>query len=239
MIVGITMAAAVSMIGYQYKELTHIKEQLASHSLKYLLLQNIKDLARCSCHFTQSNMDANGDSLGPFTIDTTTDDGDSYNEINLGSIRSGCDFSSINNVIIKNGDRLPGTSVEVEGIVAKVSGPTGEVNEFLATITVSYKQKPGSRLLRSIEIPTILSIDTAQGDDGIHPIKSCGPQQQMTTSPHSNTIIVTNFGSVVCGKDIRGSDNADCSGIHENDLKWANIGSFRSQELSHLVPLGI
>ena len=99
LIVGITISASFSMISSQINDVKELRRQLTAMNLKHFIVQAIRNHNNCKCHLTQDSTikDALGINLGPFTIDTTITGHQTSPDINLGSLRSGCDFRNTYN----------------------------------------------------------------------------------------------------------------------------------------------
>ena len=158
---GIVFAAVISMLSVQSKEAKSIKQQLASMNTKYFILQTLARSNSCTCQFDD------------FDIDTTKSP---TNDIPLGTFRSGCETSSDDNIIVKEGDPVKGVpSLTVESVkvtnVEKIVGTTGE---YKGELTITYANRGLVRAIRPIEIDLIFSVNTAGGDDDTaRPIASC------------------------------------------------------------------
>ncbi len=183
-IVGVGMSAMISMLTFQHKELQSIKEQLVSANIKQFILQTVRDLENCDCHFKPSSYatlrnvngklrDANGIDLGPFTIDTTAA---TIGDINLGSFRSGgCPFTSTSNTIVKTGQLIKGVGqLKTKSVTAKNIVPIVNRNgEYTAELTVDFESS--HRALRPAIVDIILSVD-ASIDPKAATISHCGPK---------------------------------------------------------------
>ena len=193
-ITGMLLTTLIQMFSFQHTELTSIKEQLAAASNHYLILQALKNTETCNCHFKDSINSSPEDGLqqtiGPFTIDTRPDQTPS--DINLGSIRTGCDFTGPHNIIAAAGtavyNRLTVQSVQVKNI-----RPTGTVGEFQGDLKIAYVDGSYVRAFRPPQASLLLSTSPA---DAVAPgridapIVSCGklvaarvdPAQQLEIS---------------------------------------------------------
>ncbi len=174
----------ISMLTFQHKELQSIKEQLVSANIKQFILQTVRDLENCDCHFKPSSYatlrnvngklrDANGIDLGPFTIDTTAA---TIGDINLGSFRSGgCPFTSTSNTIVKTGQLIKGVGqLKTKSVTAKNIVPIVNRNgEYTAELTVDFESS--HRALRPAIVDIILSVD-ASIDPKAATISHCGPK---------------------------------------------------------------
>ena len=219
LIVGITSSALVSMITYQHREVNHIKRQLTSASLKYFIIQNIKNINRCDCHFAQdpTDVDPNNVNLGPFTIDTTLPDGTDIPDINLGSVRSGCDFTRIDNIIARTGDPLPGTALNVESVAVRSISLTDTPAEYRGKLTLDYEGGTWAQRIRPIEIDLLFAVDGAAGTPRARPIRGCGPVVASAYQDDPVVVVATLSMPQVCSGQtgpvmLYGPANTDCTG---------------------------
>ena len=143
-------------------------------NLKHFILQTMTKLSNCTCHFHQT---VSPSAPGPFNIDTTITDEQTSHEINLGSFRSSCDFSSDNNIIVSNNQEVKGSSgMTVESVkVTEIRRSGG--NAYQGVLTVGFKGRGLVRAIRPIEVDVILTVDSSAGvDDTERPIKLCGAE---------------------------------------------------------------
>ncbi len=157
-IVGVGMSAMISMLSFQHRELQSIKEQLISSNIKQFILQTMKDLRKCDCHFNSSLNSGpfNGEAVGPFTIDMTTPP---IGDINLGSLRTGCDFTGTNNIIVAAGATIKNMGrLKTKSVRAKKIQPTTTLGEYQAELTVDFETP--NRPLRPVVVDILLSVDT-------------------------------------------------------------------------------
>ena len=169
---GIVFSAMISMLSVQHKELKSIKQQLLTMNLKHFILQTMTKTSNCTCHFHQT---VSPSAPGPFNIDTTITDEQTSHDINLGSFRSSCDFSSDNNIIVADNQEVKGSSgMTVESVkVNEIRRSGGEV--YQGVLTVGFKGRGLVRAIRPIEVDVILTVDSSAGaDDTERPIKFCG-----------------------------------------------------------------
>ena len=131
-------------------------------------------LSNCTCHFHQT---VSPSAPGPFNIDTTITEDQTSHDINLGSFRSSCDFSSDNNIIVADNKEVKGSSgMTVESVkVTEIRRSGG--NAYQGVLTVGFKGSGLVRAIRPIEVDVILTIDPSAGaDDTERPIKLCGAE---------------------------------------------------------------
>ena len=178
-IIGIAFSAIVSMLSTQSKESLFIRQQVSGSSLKYLLLQVLHKSASdtCSCHFnpTKRNPQPDPNKVVGFNIDTTQEA--DIDDIDLGTLRSGCDFSdpapplTAKNIIVQAGKELKDELLTVKSVKVSDIQPTAETNQYKGDLVIKYE---GSvRPLRPLKIPLILVIDLNSGEEKARPIKSC------------------------------------------------------------------
>ena len=175
LIMGILISTMLTTFSWQNKELQFIKEQLLSASIKFFMIQTMKNLENCDCHFKQDPTlrDANSENLGPFSIDETV--GATISPINLGSFRSGCDFTRPDNVIVAAGEPLKGgAKLVVDSVKVKEIRPTGTPNEYQGSIQVAYQNRSWSRAMKPISVDVIMSVAPGAGSPHARPITGCG-----------------------------------------------------------------
>ena len=192
---GIVFSAMISMLSVQHKELKSIKQQLLSMNLKHFILQTMTKLSNCTCHFHQT---VSPSAPGPFNIDTTITEDQTSHDINLGSFRSSCDFSSDNNIIVADNKEVKGSSgMTVESVkVTEIRRSGG--NAYQGILTVGFKGSGLVRAIRPIEVDVILTVDSSAGaDETERPIKTCGSEP--ATPSNGSISYVTRHGSRVAG----------------------------------------
>ena len=172
---GISFAAMISMLTTQHKQGKAIQQQLASASLKYGILQTLRNPENCLCQF-------NSLPSTPHTIDTTktTSGGEGY-EIDLGEFRSGCGPGDDNILArqdepIKGGAGLGAQSVKVSQIF-----DTGTPNEFKGNLQVMYQSQSTVMSLRTLSVPVLFTVDPNQGTENARPISDCGVKTDVST----------------------------------------------------------
>ena len=172
---GISFAAMISMLTTQHKQGKAIQQQLASASLKYGILQTLRNPDNCLCQF-------NSLPSTPHTIDTTktTSGGEGY-EIDLGEFRSGCGPGDDNILArqdepIKGGAGLGAQSVKVSQIF-----DTGTPNEFKGDLQVMYQSQSTVMSLRTLSVPVLFTVDPNQGTENARPISDCGVKTDVST----------------------------------------------------------
>ena len=167
---GISFSAFIAMLTVQNKETRFLRQQLASISVKYSLLQTLKNPVNCQCHFDSStNKEIPEDEL---KIDTTKDP---IGDIDLKSFRYGCDFDSSDNIIVKEDTEINNANGLKVGTV-KVKGlrPTGTKDNYKGDLTIDFKHLGHGRALQPVSVPILLAIDSGLGSSVGRPIQSCG-----------------------------------------------------------------
>ena len=195
LIMGILISTMLTTFSWQNKELQFIKEQLLSASLKFFMIQTMKNLENCTCHFKQDPTlrDAKSEHLGPFSIDETA--GATISPINLGSFRSGCDFTSPDNVVVAAGEPLKGgANLVVDSVKVKEITPTGTPHEYQGSIQVAYQSRSWTRAMKPVSVDVIMSVDGSSGTPQARPIVGCGgvtlaaaPQETIKVSLSTNS----------------------------------------------------
>lgn len=179
LIIGIALSAALSMMSTQNREMTFFKHQLVAMNIKHHILQTMKNLSNCNCHFTQdpTDTDATGANLGPFIIDTTITGDQTSSDINLGSFRSGCDFTTDKNIVVAAGKVVSGgyglkvSSVKVTNIIA-----TGTPNEYTGKLLIKFEKGSAPRVMQPISIDIIVTAEAGAILPDKTSILHCGPQ---------------------------------------------------------------
>ena len=183
-IISIAFFALVSLQVAQQREVKTMKPSLSSASLKALIMKLFVSPELCGCHFdaTQNTSIPAGSSL---TIDTTIP---SRQEIDLGSLRKGCDFSSVDNILLESGSmalsdpHLVVDSVKVSDILF-----TGTEDRYSGNLVVQYDQESFVRALPGISVPLIFYIDSNSGLDSTRPIQRCWSETASADSDSVNT----------------------------------------------------
>ena len=181
-IVGMAFSAIVSMLSTQSKESLFIRQQVSSSSLKYLLLQVLhkSNSDTCSCHFnsTKRNPPPDPEDEAVKYIDTTKE---SIGDIDLGTLRSGCDFSDplAKNIIVQSGEELKDGLLTVKSVKVSDIHPT-MTDQYKGDLVIVYE---GSvRPIRPLRIPLVLAIDSSSGEENARPIQSCWAVDQENNS---------------------------------------------------------
>ena len=192
LIIGISMSAAISMMSIQHRDMKSLKHQLVAMNIKHHIIQTIKNPENCNCHFTQdpADTDATGANLGPFTIDTTINGDQTSPDINLGSFRSGCDFTSTHNVIAAAGGAVNGgaglrvSSVRVTEITA-----TGTPDEYAGMIQVTFARDGTTHTRHQAEVDIRLSANLSPADPTKAAIVTCNAGAPRTAVVPATTVM--------------------------------------------------
>ena len=143
MVLGIVSMSFVSMMVMQNRAAQEINKKLVEINLKSSILKTMSQEDRCGCHFDPgvNKSIPSGETL---TLNTNT-----YEDINLGSIRAGCDFDSTENIIASSGSEVP----SIEGLMVdevKVSDikPTGMEGQYYGNLIVEYKYNSVGEIYR-------------------------------------------------------------------------------------------
>ena len=171
---GMLFVAVLQMLSFQHKEVDYLKQQLVGMSVKYSILQALRKPGTCNCHFAQTpGTDGNGKPLGPFTVKTPTTTTDPYTtpDINLGSFRTSCDFSSSDNIIAASGQKVSGSKLLIRTVKINNILPSG-TSHYQGDLTVEYSIEGNSRVPAPITTQLLLAGEpTGSGTDQI---KNCG-----------------------------------------------------------------
>ena len=156
------------IISEQHKEAQKVQKNLTKLNLKSIFL-NIFDNEICNCHLdTNQNISLPiGSSL---TIDTTAT---SIDDIELGPLRSGCDFTSSDNIIVDSGKPFlvtPGFVAESVSL-SQITPLTGVQGEYSANLKVEYKNEDIS--YKPFVAPLTFYLDLDSGTDSARPIEYC------------------------------------------------------------------
>ena len=179
-LMGFTVLALTSMKVVQEKELKAAKQSLASASLKSLAIQVIADKTTCSCHF-DSSINTIASSL---TLDTS-----SLENIGIGSLRAGCDFSRSDNIIAKSNQEIPnGGGLKVKNVKIFDIVETGITNLYQGRLVIQYKPTSQVRALQPIVLPLTFAIDSTAGGTTSRPITSCWSEDSSTPSVGSEDV---------------------------------------------------
>ncbi len=165
-VIGMAALSFVSMEVSQKKESILLKQRLTHIGLESFITQTLYT-GTCSCHFDPTvNTSA---AAGTLNLNTST-----LADINLQSIRTGCAFSSDDNVILKVNKEVPDSvGLIVSRIAVKNLTPTGSTDEYSGNLVVNYTKSSQKRLLNPISIPLIFSIDSTLGTPLARSIQSC------------------------------------------------------------------
>ena len=165
---SILFAAIVSMITMQSRESRFIQQQLSSASLKYSILQTLKNSNNCLCNFDGK------------TIDTSETDEQEI-DLNDGVFKIGCPIPppvDDSHLKIAEPNKDIGYGLKIESIKAKNIIEITP-NEYKGNLIVFYKSDlPRTRSIRPIKINLLFSVDSS----GV--IKSCGAKSKDNNCYH-------------------------------------------------------
>ena len=174
LIMGISFSAMISMITIQHKQTRILNQQLASASVKYSLLQTLRNPTNCQCHFDPTkNTNIPEENL---KIDTTKNP---IPEINLKTFRSGCDFNSNENIIVNENTEIKGGyGLKVSAVKVTDIKRTGTSEDYKGDLTIVYARDSRSVPLQSTAVPVLLTVDSSSGVPEGRGIQTCGSGSQ-------------------------------------------------------------
>lgn len=154
-LIGLSFTALISMIRVQQKEGTTLVQQLTNESLKYEILQTLKNPEVCKCQFNEQNFNDE--------------------ELTLADFTNGCNSDS--RVIAKPGQTLsPGMtvrSVKVSDVretgfrtpnFVDINNPTNNIDErieHLGNLIVAYQGEGSSAHRMFVDIPIQFMVDSS------------------------------------------------------------------------------
>ena len=150
---GISFAAMISMMTTQHREGKYINQQLASASLKYAILQTLKNRDNCLCQLSPYKIDARKTSHTP---------GNKGYKFTLTEFKNGC---GANANVLASADKDIGAGLKVSSVeVLKIketgtTNPAGVKTEFFGNLMVNYQSDSLIRTIQSVEIPLQFTID--------------------------------------------------------------------------------
>ena len=156
------------MIVNQNKELRKSKDILIKNNFNPIVA-NMFDNELCNCH-----LDASKNTDIPLTSSLTVDTtGVLINDIDLGSLRSGCDFTSSENIIFETGQApLSIPKLVVDSIrISEITPVTGVQDKFSARLDVQYENN--GFFYSPFVIPLVFSVDLSSGAATQRPIVDC------------------------------------------------------------------
>ncbi len=164
-IMSTSMLSFLSRLNISHKETNELAKKFRSRSIE-MVVNQLMDNDRCSCHFDPTkNTETSTSSLSINTVQPQ--------DISLGSIRSGCDFTSSNNIFLKNGTSV-GEGLVVDKIkVSSIKAATNSQNVFNGNIVISYSSQNTTSIPSASLIPMTFTIDTNEGSNQSRPIKAC------------------------------------------------------------------
>lgn len=172
-IVGLAVTFAVGLAATQFiiqqnRFLKSSSQKLELLELRGLMLQVLRNPSSCSC---QLNPNVNTSIASRLVINTLSPTAN----INLGVIRSTCDFSSSQNIIARENQRLPNSTnqIRVTAIQLGKIASTGVPGSYRGELLVSVAGLLGETTSSEISMPLYFSIDTKDGTATARPISSC------------------------------------------------------------------
>lgn len=160
-----SMLVFVSMMVDQQKETKFLKQQLVSTTLKPLIIRSLVNSGNCNCHFDR---DQNTSAVS-LNINTTSP---TAHEIDLRTIRVGCDFSSSDNILISAGTEIKeGEGLSVSSVKVSNIKYTGTTDLYSGDLIIQYGST--GRILRPLSIPLIFFVDSSKGTSTARPIQAC------------------------------------------------------------------
>ncbi len=169
LVISMASLSLVSMQVSQKKQSLALKQKLAHIGLGAFITKVFYS-GVCSCHFhAEINT---GAPEGSLFLDTSNTDVAS--SIPLESIRTGCEFSGNDNVIVRANEEVVRSGGLVVGdIIVKDLLATGSSDVYSGNLVVSYTESSQKLLLEPISIPLVLSIDSSLGTPEARPIQFC------------------------------------------------------------------
>ena len=154
---SILFSAILTMMNFQNKSSQSLSQKMETISLKTYIVQILSDPSKCACQLT------------PFTLDLS---GGTIPDIDLITLRSTCDLTSLDNIIVDAGVSLkgmPGVTIDEVKISKIAYGGTGDT--YLGDLVVTYNSS--LRPLPPITIPLFFEVDSSMGSASARPISSC------------------------------------------------------------------
>ena len=163
---------------FHQKQAKHLNQQLVSASVKYSLLQTLRNPLNCQCHF-----DPNQNKLIPeenLKIDTTKDP---IPDIDLTAFRIGCDFDTDDNLIAKENTEINGGyGLKVSNVMIKDIKLTGTPHSYSGDLSIVYEENDKGIALKPVTVPILLEVDSSSIATK-RSISSCGAYD-----PNSNIL---------------------------------------------------
>ena len=201
-IMGFSMSALVSLMVRQEKGGVDLGHRFDNARLQQSLLSAMMNSEICTCHFVV-------DSGSTVTLDTQ-----GLGDIPMGFVRSSCDFSSQDNILVEAGVHVPGSSaLMVENIKVTDIKFTGTADRYSGNLSVEYNQESLPYPMGTFFIPLVLIVDSELGTGVAHPIESCwNSESQGEESPWSE--VNNGNGGGGGGSTNDGSEAESASGFY-------------------------
>ena len=168
-VLGLSMLTFLFLIDRYNTEIHRLNTHLVGEGLESFFSSVISNPQNCLCHLDPLvNREVPAESL---SINT-----DTPRDIDLKTLRAGCDFSSPNNIIAEAGSEIPGNkNVKVSQIrVSNLQSIDGFTEQYSGDLMIEYRSiGSDTSIPRPISIPLILSIDSNSGTSSSRPITSC------------------------------------------------------------------
>ena len=132
--VGVSVLSFLTALNTSNRQSIALKQELAREHLDTVLDKSM-DSSLCACHFDSSR----DSSLTLNTVDLS--------DIELDNIRTGCDFSSMDNILIAENMDIGG-GVQIDKIKVTGLALRGGIR-YEGNLTVSYSVSGGMRALRT------------------------------------------------------------------------------------------
>ncbi len=229
-IMSVSMLSFLSKINIGTKEVKHLSKKIQRQNIE-LAVGKLMDSEKCTCHFDPTqNTNISSTSLG---INTSTSE-----DIPLGALRTGCDFSLTNNILIQDGSSL-GKGLVVDKVkVSNIRSEEGSSENFLGDLTITYANEGRPEAFRPSVIPITFSVDSSSGSSENRPVKNCESlSNRMTTPPsfpchladtEAGAMDDTELGSMAEGRTLLGCGGA----VDENRSGSTTSFGFRAGKSS-------
>ena len=163
-IVGMTFAGTLSLITTQQKEGDAVKQQLAKASVKYALLQTLKNPDSCLCQF-------NSIPSTPLTINTdNAKPGEAGDEITFTKVTTGC---GLNSEVIAQAGMNVGAGLKIQSVKVSEIMETPIPLEYSGNLVVTYSLNSLVYSVKPTSIPLILTIQTLTGSPTARGVHHC------------------------------------------------------------------
>lgn len=164
--IGVILVA-MQMMTNQNRLILGASQKLDMSELQGLIQQAFRDVSTCSCQLNPSKNTsiASQLSINPSAPDT----------INMGTLRSSCNFTSITNIVAKAGQRLPNSTnhLDVASVTIEQIKSTGTPNTFQGNLMVKITGLTELAGADRVSAPVFFSVDSTQGTPTSRPISIC------------------------------------------------------------------